>query len=1041
MSYSRRTERGRVLGSALVGSALVLAHAPGIPSAHAAESDNSSQRRIEEVLVTAERRESSITDTAISISAFDSDFIDNFNIRNQEDLQNYIPATTIQPYDASIRGVGRTSRALGGDPGVATYFNGVYSEDFGIASTEGGLNDLARVEVLRGPQGTLYGRNAVGGAINFISKRPDPNEYEVEVTGTVGNYGTQELYYVLSGPVIEDQLAARFTGNKRVRDGYINNTAPGEQDDINDYGDENYALALEWTPTDRITVYARGNERSFRRAFNGGAGTMPIIVSENGDLTRDTTSVTFGRRIIDRSQTTNRLGRDFFDPTMDVFTYTNPATGATVEAQNVRAGIDARSPLNAPVDADMDGVQDIGPNGIPLFSRGEPTAEALLPNYALGLPENRNHITDRDDLTEDDLDVDINGDYDEFFDHQGLQFNLTYDGDNYSIKYIGGYTDFFYDRNTDEDKSGLDRFGSSDFYVLQENQNWQHELQVTFDTENLSVTAGGFVYESTVDQRLDTYDPIDSQGRFQADADYSGLAGGIAQFGGALEVLESLGALGTGVSAQAGPLLDIRAAQRAVEGGAALSPDNDAHTIIAPWFGDQGTGLVSARHDGESTPGTFFAWDNEIETRAYAAYMQAEYNFNEKWAFTGGLRYAKDEKKAIERLIGQQESLGLMPFALFDTTSLLDPNVPVSPAAGTAAYFANNPAGAAACGFGANQLCLYNAISGAIDPTVATGPGGIEAGDLGTNPGDAPVRFTGVPTTFNIFRELEDDWDVVTWRANLDYQPNDDTLFYLSATTGWRSGGYNLGFFSTATPQYDEEDIIAYELGYKGTLADGRLQLNSAIYVYQYDDIQTSVDQSGGLLGTSTNIVNFPEAETFGWEGDVTWLVGENAMLGGNWSYTNAEFTADFSVVDVNNPAAPQSIFTAGERTVSGFDGASLPKIPEWKFTVFGNYTIPMGDKGTVDLFSTVGYTDEFFFNAPFQRELDRAPDFVRWDARASWTSVEETWEVSAFINNITGELGVRSLETQGEFLNFQRKVTTTDPRVYGLTLSYRMRR
>ncbi|MDZ7826877.1 MAG: hypothetical protein U5R48_13760 [Gammaproteobacteria bacterium] len=54
--------------------------------------------------VTAERRESSITDTAISISAFDSDFLDNFNIRNQEDLQNYIPATTIQPYDASIRG-------------------------------------------------------------------------------------------------------------------------------------------------------------------------------------------------------------------------------------------------------------------------------------------------------------------------------------------------------------------------------------------------------------------------------------------------------------------------------------------------------------------------------------------------------------------------------------------------------------------------------------------------------------------------------------------------------------------------------------------------------------------------------------------------------------------------------------------------------------------------------------------------------------------------------------------------------------------------
>ena len=96
-------------------------------------------RQIEEVLVTAERRESSVQDTAISITAFTGEFIEDFGLRNQEDLQAYIPATTVQPYDVAIRGVGRLFRALGGDPGVATYFDGAYSEDFGIASTEGGL--------------------------------------------------------------------------------------------------------------------------------------------------------------------------------------------------------------------------------------------------------------------------------------------------------------------------------------------------------------------------------------------------------------------------------------------------------------------------------------------------------------------------------------------------------------------------------------------------------------------------------------------------------------------------------------------------------------------------------------------------------------------------------------------------------------------------------------------------------------------------------------------------------------------------------------
>jgi iron complex outermembrane receptor protein len=297
-------------------------------------------------------------------------------------------------------------------------------------------------------------------------------------------------------------------------------------------------------------------------------------------------------------------------------------------------------------------------------------------------------------------------------------------------------------------------------------------------------------------------------------------------------------------------------------------------------------------------------------------------------------------------------------------------------------------------------------VNGAIDPTTAAA-GGIAPGDQGTNPGDEPIRFTGVPIAFNIYRPVENEWDVWTWRANIDFEPNPDTLLYLSATTGWRSGGYNLGFFSTATPEYDEENILAYELGYKGTWMDGRMQVNSSIYLYQYDDIHTSVTQSGGLLGTSTNIINFPEAETFGWEGEIMYLLGDNLTLGGNWSYTNAEFTEEFSIIDVNNPDLPQSIFTAGERTVSGFDGASLPKIPEWKFTVWGNYSWSLGDSGTLDLFTTVGYTDEFFFNAPFQRDLDRAPSFTRWDARASWTSVSETWEVSAFVNNITNELGV----------------------------------
>ena len=145
--------------------------------------------------------------------------MDDFGIRNQEDLQNFVPATTIQPYDATVRGVGRNFRALGGDPGVATYMNGIYSEDL-LTATAATFFDVARVEVLRGPQGTLYGRNAVGGAINILYNEPT-DEFEAIAKTIVGNYGTKEAYLALSGPIIEDKLAVRYTGAYRDRDGVI----------------------------------------------------------------------------------------------------------------------------------------------------------------------------------------------------------------------------------------------------------------------------------------------------------------------------------------------------------------------------------------------------------------------------------------------------------------------------------------------------------------------------------------------------------------------------------------------------------------------------------------------------------------------------------------------------------------------------------------------------------------------------------------------------------------------------------------------------
>ena len=160
------------------------------------EKDERDRGGIEEITVTAEKRTSTVSDTSMSITAFDSSLLEDLGMQGADDLMDQLPATTRDAYDVRIRGVGRNFRALGGDPGVATYYNGVYSPDFGIAASENYLYDVERIEVLRGPQGTLYGRNSIGGAINYITKKPsfDP---EGEIRTVLGDYGLEQ-YYLLS---------------------------------------------------------------------------------------------------------------------------------------------------------------------------------------------------------------------------------------------------------------------------------------------------------------------------------------------------------------------------------------------------------------------------------------------------------------------------------------------------------------------------------------------------------------------------------------------------------------------------------------------------------------------------------------------------------------------------------------------------------------------------------------------------------------------------------------------------------------------------
>ena len=143
---------------------------------------------LEEVIVTATKRETSLMDTGISITAFSSEKLQEFGIDNLNDLSVNTPGLSVTTGERiTIRGVGIDSLALGIDAAVGTYVDGYFTNGVGPFWINN-FFDVERIEVLRGPQGTLYGRNTAAGAINVISKKPK-HEFEGEVNLEVGNEG------------------------------------------------------------------------------------------------------------------------------------------------------------------------------------------------------------------------------------------------------------------------------------------------------------------------------------------------------------------------------------------------------------------------------------------------------------------------------------------------------------------------------------------------------------------------------------------------------------------------------------------------------------------------------------------------------------------------------------------------------------------------------------------------------------------------------------------------------------------------------------
>ena len=186
-----------------------------------------SDSMLEEIIVTAQKREESLLRTPLSIAAFTSDLLEKSSITDLYDVAIQTPGMILNKEIVGkiyIRGIGAENLTIGGDPGVAVHADGAYIARTSAANFD--LYDVERVEVLRGPQGTLYGRNATGGTINIISNRPTP-EFEGSFFTEFGDFNHVRVGGVLSGPLVEDKIFARVAIVKGDRDGFTPNLFTG----------------------------------------------------------------------------------------------------------------------------------------------------------------------------------------------------------------------------------------------------------------------------------------------------------------------------------------------------------------------------------------------------------------------------------------------------------------------------------------------------------------------------------------------------------------------------------------------------------------------------------------------------------------------------------------------------------------------------------------------------------------------------------------------------------------------------------------------
>ncbi|MBY8826285.1 TonB-dependent receptor [Sphingomonas colocasiae] len=261
------------------------------------------------------------------------------------------------------------------------------------------------------------------------------------------------------------------------------------------------------------------------------------------------------------------------------------------------------------------------------------------------------------------------------------------------------------------------------------------------------------------------------------------------------------------------------------------------------------------------------------------------------------------------------------------------------------------------------------------------------------------------------------------WKAGLDYFVTPRNMLYVSASTGFRSGGINNNTANAAIPEsFGPENVMAWEIGSKNRFAGGKVQLNFSAFDYRFKDLQITI------LNQATNlsyIQNAGKAHSRGFDVTLDLAPSRGLHVNGSATYLEAEF---------DDYTRPNDFYTAtnGDPRLLSFAGKRIPMSPKWKFTGNIYYDAELPDIGTLTPYLSWLHSSSYF-TLDYNTVLDRQKPYDKFDARLMWRSTDERFGLEAFVENITN-VAVLNRSVLGNSQRIQQSFQP--PRTYGVKLS-----